>query len=96
MRTRYLYEIDHTMKSKQRQIFELEAELLALNTLVRARRQTLARLQACPNKDCPCRAVWREQTEKTLAHQVGKVSSRVANGSAKPKTKARAGKAKTG
>lgn len=80
------------MKSKERQIFELEAELLKLNSLVRARRQTLARLAACPNKNCECRAVWREHTEKSLASQVGKVSSRVANGKAKM---AANGKAKT-
>ena len=81
--TRYVGSDRHTMKSKERKIFELESELLKLNSLVRARRQTLARLAACTNKHCECRAVWREPTEKTLASQVGKVSSRVANGKAK-------------
>ena len=86
------------MKSKERKIFELEAELLKLNSLVRARRQTIARLAACPNKNCECRAVWREHTEKTLASQVGKVSSRVAKGKSKAGSNnklAANGKAKT-
>jgi hypothetical protein len=60
-------------KSNQQQSVELEAELLRLNALVRARRKTLARLAACPNKTCECRLVWSEQTEKTLASQMGKL-----------------------
>jgi hypothetical protein len=49
---------------------DLEAELLRLNTLVRARRKQLARLEKCPNKDCPCRVVWRNHVEMGLAGQV--------------------------
>ena len=69
------------MNSKQREVLELEEELVRLNTLVRARRQQLARLQKCPNKDCECRVVWREVVEKNLAKQVGKVRLQVGNGS---------------
>ena len=65
------------MKSKQRDAAELEAELLRLNDLVRARRKQLARLDACPNKDCECRAVWRQVVEQNLATQVRKVRSQV-------------------
>lgn len=65
------------MKSKQRQAAELESELLRLNTLVRERRQQLARLEKCPNKDCECRRVWREVVEKNLNRQVGKIRKQV-------------------
>jgi hypothetical protein len=65
------------MKSKKRDAAELEAELLRLNDLVRARRKQLARLDACPNKDCECRAVWHEVVEKNLATQVHNVRTQV-------------------
>ena len=65
------------MKSKQREALELEAELVRLNTLVRQRRQQLARLEKCPNKDCECRRIWREVVEKDLARQVGKIRRHV-------------------
>ena len=65
------------MKSKQRQALALEAELLRLNDLVRARRAQLARLEKCPNKDCECRAVWRETVEDNLSRQMGKVRREV-------------------
>lgn len=61
------------MKSKRREAVELEAELLRLNSLVRERRAQLARLERCPNPDCPCRVVWRDHVEKNLALQVGKI-----------------------
>lgn len=66
-----------SMKSKKAEALELEAELLKLNDLVRARRAQLARLEDCPNKDCECRAVWRETVEKNLSRQVGKVRAGV-------------------
>ncbi len=72
------------MKRKARNAVELEAELLRLNELVRARRRQLARLAACPNKDCECRAVWREVVEKDLAGQVGKIRREVRGESGKP------------
>ncbi|MGO8931358.1 MAG: hypothetical protein ACLQU3_31270 [Limisphaerales bacterium] len=62
---------------KQRAATELEAELVRLNLLVRERRRQLVRLDKCPNKDCPCRFVWREQVEKNLAGQVGEVRRQV-------------------
>ena len=65
------------MKGKQREALELEAELVRLNTLVRQRRQQLARLETCPRKDCECRRVWREVVEKDLARQVGKIRRQV-------------------
>ena len=65
------------IKSRQREALELEAELLRLNTLVRQRRQQLAQLAKCPNKDCECRRVWREVMEKDLARQVGKIRRHV-------------------
>jgi hypothetical protein len=72
------------MKRKQRDAGELEAELLRLNELVRARRKQLARLEQCPNKDCECRLVWREVTEQNLAGQVSRVRRGVRdNGPAK-------------
>ncbi len=61
------------MKSKKRVAVELEAELMRLNELVRARRKQLARLAACPNKDCECRLVWREVVEKNLSSQMGRI-----------------------
>ncbi len=65
------------MKSKQSQILELEAELIRLNTLVRARRKQLAFLAKCPNKSCECRRVWHEVVEQTLAGQMGKIRQQV-------------------
>ncbi|HWQ93739.1 MAG TPA: hypothetical protein VN673_18900 [Clostridia bacterium] len=65
------------MKSKQRQVLELGAELERLNELVRQRRKQLAFLERCPNKSCECRAVWREVVEKSLASQVGKIRRQV-------------------
>lgn len=62
---------------KQRQETDLEAELLRLNALVRERRKQLARLEKCPNKDCPCRFVWREQVEKNLEGQVVRIRRQV-------------------
>jgi hypothetical protein len=71
------------MKNKKRQTAELEAELLRLNTLVRERRDQLARLENCPNKDCECRRVWREVVETNLTRQVGKVRQEVRRKSAR-------------
>ena len=71
---------------------DIEAELMRLNALVRERRKQLARLDKCPNKDCPCRFVWREHVEKNLAGQVGKLRRQVRDKSAKvskPKNRAR-------
>jgi len=65
------------MNGKQRETTDLEAELVRLNALVRERRKQLARLEECPNKDCPCRFVWREQVEKNLEGQVLKVRRHV-------------------
>ncbi len=56
---------------------DLEAELVRLSALVRERRKQLARLEKCPNEDCPCRVVWRDHVEKNLAGQVGKVRRHV-------------------
>ena len=71
------------MNGKQRAATQLEAELIRLNTLVRERRKQLARLEKCPNKDCPCRFVWREHVEKNLAGQVGEIRRRVMDKQAK-------------
>ena len=80
-----------TTNGKPQVATDLEAELVRLNALVRERRKQLARLDKCPNKDCPCRFVWREHVEQNLAGQVGKIRQRVRSKSAKPgKTKARA------
>jgi hypothetical protein len=68
---------------KQRSATALEAELVRLNALVRERRKQLVRLDKCPNKDCPCRFVWREHVEKNLAGQVGKIRQQVRDKSAK-------------
>jgi hypothetical protein len=68
---------------KPREATNLEAELVRLNALVRERRKQLARLDKCPNKDCPCRFVWREHVEKNLAGQVGKIQRQVRRGPAR-------------
>ncbi len=78
------------MKKKQQEAIELEAELIRLNTLVRARRKTLARLAVCPNKDCECRKVWKEQVEQTLAGQVGKIRRQIGTKAAAPAKKSKA------
>ena len=65
------------MKTARPDATELEAELVRLNALVRERRQQLARLEKCPNPDCPCRAVWRKVVEENLADQVGKIRRNV-------------------
>ena len=80
-----------TTNGKPREATELEAELLRLNTLVRERRKQLARLEKCPNKDCPCRLVWRNHVEKNLAGQMGKIRRQVHSKIAQPaKPKGRA------
>ena len=73
-----------TTNGKPQDATELEAELLRLNTLVRERRKQLARLEKCPNPDCPCRVVWRNHVEKNLAGQVGKIRSHVRSKKAQP------------
>lgn len=74
------------MKSKERQVVDLEAELVRLNALVRERRKQLLRLENCPNKTCECRRVWREVVESELAGQIGRIRRRVKpNGTVKPK-----------
>ena len=70
------------MSGKRRETTDLEAELLRLNALIQERRKQLARLETCPNKDCPCRFVWREQVEKNLEGQVLKIRRQVGVGSA--------------
>jgi len=80
------------MNGKERVGADLEAELLRLNALVRERRKQLARLEKCPNKDCPCRFVWREQVEKNLEGQVGRIRQQVRGKSARlanPKRRAK-------
>jgi hypothetical protein len=77
-----------TIDGKPRKASALEAELMRLSLLVRERRKQLDRLEKCPNKDCPCRFVWRERVEENLAGQVSKIRHRVrakANKSAKSK-----------
>lgn len=79
------------MNGKKREATDLEDELLRLNALVRERRKQLARLEKCPNKDCPCRFVWREHVEKSLEGQVGRIRRQVHGKSAKlakPKVRA--------
>jgi hypothetical protein len=66
-------------------VTELEAELMRLSALVRERRAQLARLAKCPNKDCPCRVVWRDHVEKNLAGMVGKIRRRVRGKTAQPR-----------
>ena len=65
------------MKNERPEAVDLETELLRLNALVRERRAQLARLEKCPNPDCPCRVVWRDHVEKNLAGQVGKIRRQV-------------------
>jgi len=65
------------IKNKQEKTLQLEAELVQLTALVRARRKQLANLAKCPNKDCECRLVWREVVEQNLAGQVGNIRSHV-------------------
>ena len=81
-----------TTNGKPRSATQLEAELVRLNALVRERRKQLDRLEKCPNKDCPCRFVWREHVEKNLASQVGKIRREVSSEAGKlnqPKRRAR-------
>jgi hypothetical protein len=73
-----------TTNGKPQEATELEAELLRLNTLVRERRKQLARLEKCPNKDCPCRLIWRNHVEKNLAGQMGKIRRKVSSKTAQP------------
>jgi hypothetical protein len=73
-----------TTIGKTQEATELEAELLRLNALVRERRKQLARLEKCPNKDCPCRVVWRNHVEKNLAGQVGKIRRKVSSNTSLP------------
>jgi hypothetical protein len=80
------------MNGKERVGADLEAELLRLNALVRERRKQLARLDKCPNKDCPCRFVWREHVEKNLEGQMGKIRQQVRSKSAKLAKPKRGGK----
>jgi len=79
-----------TSNGKPRKASALEAELMRLNLLVRERRKQLARLEKCPNKDCPCRFVWREHVEENLAGQVGRVRHQVRS-MAKKAAKSKAG-----
>jgi hypothetical protein len=65
------------MKSKAREVLQLESELLRLTALVRQRRAQLARLKNCPNPACPCRVVWRNHIEEGLASQVRKIRKQV-------------------
>jgi len=69
-------------------VTELEAELMRLSALVRERRKQLARLEKCPNKDCPCRVVWRDHVEKNLAGMMGKIRRRVRGKTGKFRRKA--------
>lgn len=62
---------------KPRDATEFEAELVRLNALARERRKQLARLENCPNKDCPCRVVWRDHVERNLAGQVREIRRQV-------------------
>lgn len=62
---------------KARSVTELESDLVKLNVLVRERRKQLARLESCPNKDCPCRMVWRDHVEKNLAGQMRRIRRQV-------------------
>ena len=71
------------MKRKPSEALTLEAELLRLNTLVRERREQLARLRECPNKTCECRRVWGKEVGKNLANQVRKIRRQLGPKSAK-------------
>lgn len=84
------------LKSKKQEARALEAELLRLSDLVRARRAQLVRLESCPNTDCECRAVWRESVEGKLARQVVEVRRQVRNGDSKAKRLSRDGAARAG
>jgi len=82
---------------------DFEADLVRLNMLVRERRKQLARLEKCPNKDCPCRFIWREHVEMNLADQVGKIQrkvgskrGRLAKRKGRSKSRAAAGRAGVG
>jgi hypothetical protein len=79
-----------TLDGKPRKASALEAELMRLNLLVRERRKQLDRLEKCPNKDCPCRFVWRERVEENLAGQVSKIRRHVRTKNNKP-AKSKAG-----
>ena len=68
------------MRNKRQETIELETELFRLNALVRQRRQQLARLEKCPNKDCECRVVWHEVVDKNLTGQVRKIRKQVRDG----------------
>ncbi len=72
------------MKSKQRKVVELAAELERLNELVRQRRRQLAFLERCPHKTCECRQVWRDMMEKNLAAQVGTIRRNLKTQPTKP------------
>jgi hypothetical protein len=72
------------MNKKRLAVTELEGELVQLNALVRERRKQLVRLERCPNKDCPCRRVWRQVVEQNLASQVGEIRRRVRKKPAAP------------
>ena len=74
------------MKNKKQEAVELEAELLRLTELVRARRKQLVKLRECPHSDCECRAVWKDHVDKSLASQVSKVRQQVAHKASKAKT----------
>ncbi len=82
------------MKDKKREVMELEAELLRLNSLVRDRRAQLLRLDQCPNKSCQCRLVWQEHVDRTLSRQMGKIRRQVVGKTAQ-NGKAKAGRAAT-
>lgn len=77
------------MNGKKREATELEAELVRLNALVRERRQQLARLETCPNTDCPCRVLWKDHVEQNLAGQVGKIRRKVRGTTARLSSKPR-------
>jgi hypothetical protein len=80
------------MNGKVPQVTELEAELTRLSAMVRERRKQLARLEKCPNKDCPCRFVWREHIEENLAGQIGTIQRQVCGQTrkaVKPRARAR-------
>ena len=65
------------MTIKPPEALELESELMRLNTLVRERREQIAKMEECPNPDCPCRVVWKDKVEKGLASQMRKIGKKV-------------------